>query len=103
MRAMGKDKGSSLLTFAAIFAEIQKNTTDSMFTTPRACYIPKMTFLAFPQKKPFIKTSKKHPFSANSAKYLTPEAKIEKNRTDSLKFRQFSRFSPNLKTFQYKL
>jgi hypothetical protein len=74
-----------------------------MFTTPRACYIPKMTFLAFPQKKPFIKTSKKHPFSAHSAKFLTPEAKIEKNRTDSLKFRQFSRFSAILKTFRYKL
>jgi hypothetical protein len=37
-----------------------------------------MTFLAFPQKKHFIKTSKKHPFSAHSAKFLTPEAKIEK-------------------------
>jgi hypothetical protein len=37
----------------------------------------------------FIKTSKKHPFSALSAKFLTPEAKIEKHRTDSLKFRQF--------------
>ena len=56
-----------------------------------------MTFLVFSQKKTFIKTSKKDPFSAHLAKFLTPEAKIEKNRTDSLKFRQFSRFSPKLR------
>jgi hypothetical protein len=49
-----------------------------MFITPRACYIPKMTFRALPQKKLFIKASKKHPFLAHSAKFLTPEAKIEK-------------------------
>ena len=83
--------------------ETKKSTTDSMFITPGACYIPKKTFLAFPQKKPFIKTSKKHPFLAHSTRLLTPEAKIEKNRTDSLKFRQFSGFSQNFKTFRYKL
>ena len=80
-------------------AEIQKNTTDSMLTTPWACYFPKITFLAFPQIKLFIKTSKNHPVSAHSTRLLTPEAKIKKNRTDSLKFRQFSGFSPNLKTW----
>jgi hypothetical protein len=89
--------------FTANQAEIQKITIDSMFTTPWACYIPKMTFFAFPQKKPFIKTSKKHSFSAHLTRLLTTEAKIEKNRTVSLKFRQFSGFSPNLKTFRYKL
>jgi hypothetical protein len=35
-----------------------KNTSHSMFTNSLASYIPKMTFLAFPQKKPHIKTSK---------------------------------------------
>jgi hypothetical protein len=33
-----------------------------MFTTPWACYIPKMTLLAFPQKEPFTKTWKKTSF-----------------------------------------
>jgi hypothetical protein len=68
--------------------KFEKSTTYSMFITTWACYIPKMTFLAFPQKKPFIETSKKHRFSAHSTRLLTPEAKIEKNRTYSLNFRQ---------------
>jgi hypothetical protein len=89
--------------FTANQAEIQKSTSHSMFTNPWACYIPKMTFLAFPQKKPYIKTSKKHPFSAHSTRLVTPEVKIEKNSSHSLKFRQFSGFSPNFKTFRYKL
>jgi hypothetical protein len=67
--------------FTANQGKIKKITTDSMFITPGACYIPKMTFLEFPQKKPFIKTSKKHLFSAHSGKFLTPEAKIEKTET----------------------
>jgi hypothetical protein len=61
-------------------AEIQKNTTDSMLTTPWACYFPKITFLAFPQIKLFIKTSKNHPVSAHSTRLLTPEAKIKKKQ-----------------------
>jgi hypothetical protein len=44
----------------------------------------------------------KTPFSAHSNRLVTPEAKI-KNSSDSLKFRQFYGFSPNLKTFRYKL
>jgi hypothetical protein len=89
--------------FTANQAEIQKRTTDSMFTTPWAGYISKITFLAFPQKKPFIKTAEKHRFSAHSTRPLTSAAKIGKKRTDSLKFKQFFGFSPNLKTFRYKL
>jgi hypothetical protein len=45
--------------FTANQAEIQKGTTDSMFIIPRGCYIPKMTFLAFQQKKPLSKCRKK--------------------------------------------
>jgi hypothetical protein len=45
----------------------------------------------------------KHHFSAYLLRLLTPEAKIEKNSSHPLKFRQFSRFSPNLKNFLYKL
>jgi hypothetical protein len=45
----------------------------------------------------------KHPFLAHSTRLLTPEAKIENNRTDLLKFRQFSGFSQNFKTFRCKL
>jgi hypothetical protein len=48
--------------FTANQADIQKSTSYSMFTSPWACYIPKMTFLAFPQKKLCIKTSEKHHF-----------------------------------------
>jgi hypothetical protein len=40
--------------FTANQAKIQKSTSYSMFTNPWSCYIPKMTFLAFPQKKPCI-------------------------------------------------
>jgi hypothetical protein len=78
-------------------------TSHSMFTNPWACYIPKMTFLEFPQKKPCIKTSKNHHFSAYLTRFLASEAKIEKNSSHLLKFRQFSGFSPNLKSFRYKL
>jgi hypothetical protein len=49
-----------------------------MLTTTWASDIPKMTLLAYPQKRPLIKTSKKHPFSAHSTRLLTPEEKIEK-------------------------
>jgi hypothetical protein len=67
--------------FVLIFStEIQESTSHSMFTNPWACYIPKMTFLAFPQKKPYIKTSKKHTFSAHSTRLVTHEAKIEKKQ-----------------------
>jgi hypothetical protein len=45
----------------------------------------------------------KTPFLAYSTRLLTPEAKIEKNSSHSLKLRQFSGFSANLKTFRYKL
>jgi hypothetical protein len=48
--------------FTANQAKIQKSTTHSMFINPWACYIRKMTFLAFPHKKPCIKTSKNTTF-----------------------------------------
>jgi hypothetical protein len=35
-----------------------KSTTLTMFATSWACYLSKMTFMAFPQKKPCIKPSK---------------------------------------------
>ena len=85
-----------------IRSKLEKSTSYSMFLTPWACYIPKMTFLTFTQKKLYIETSRKHPFSAQSTRLPTPEAKIGKN-SYSLKFRQFSRFSPSLKIFPYKL
>jgi hypothetical protein len=44
--------------FTANQVKIRKSTLFTMLTTPWACYIPKMTFLAFPHRKPFIKTSK---------------------------------------------
>jgi hypothetical protein len=44
--------------FTANQAEIQKITYYWMLINPWACYIPKMTFLAFPRKRPCIKTSK---------------------------------------------
>jgi hypothetical protein len=68
----------------------------------RLINISKMTFFAFPQKKPCIKTSKKHRFSAYSTR-LPPFGKNWKNSSNSPKFRQFSGFSPNLKTFRYTL
>ena len=48
--------------FTANQAEIQKSTSHSMFINPWACYIPKMTFMEFSQKKPCIQTSKKQHF-----------------------------------------
>jgi hypothetical protein len=53
-------------------------------------------------EKALYQNVEKHHFSAYSIRLLTPEAKIEKNSSYSLKFRQFSGFSPNLKTFRYK-
>ena len=35
--------------------KFKKNTSLTMFTTPWACYIQKMTFLAFSQKKSYFK------------------------------------------------
>jgi hypothetical protein len=85
------------LSFLANQADIKKSTTDSMFASLRACHIPKMTFLASPQKSLSSKRRKTPFFSAHLTRLLTPEANIEKNSTDSLKFRQFSGFSPNPK------
>jgi hypothetical protein len=58
-----------IVDFAHFFIDLQpirpkfkKSTSHSMFTNPWSSYIPKITFLAFPQKKPCIKTSKKHYF-----------------------------------------
>jgi hypothetical protein len=48
-------------------------------------------------EKALYQNVEKHLFSAHSTRLLTPEAKIQKNSSHSLKFRQFSRFSPNLK------
>jgi hypothetical protein len=73
--------------FTANQAEIQKSTTHSMFTTSLA----------------FYQNVEKHPFSTHSICLLTPETKIERNRTHLLKSRQFSQFSPYLKPFRYKL
>ena len=44
--------------FTANQAKIRKTTTKLICEAPWASHISKMTFLAFPQKKPYIKTSK---------------------------------------------
>ncbi len=49
------------------------------------------------------KSSKRRKTSFFGIFNQTPKAKIEKNSSHSLKFRQFSGFSPNIKTFRYKL
>jgi hypothetical protein len=54
----------------AYLAEIQKNTTDSIFGTPWGSYIPKIAFLGFLQKNPFDKTSQKSHISAPSTGLL---------------------------------
>jgi hypothetical protein len=50
-------------------------------------------------EKALYQNVEKHHFSAHSTILLTPDAKIEKNSSYSLKFKQFPGFSPNLKTF----
>jgi hypothetical protein len=50
-------------------------------------------------EKALYKNVEKTPFPAYSTRLLTPEAKIVKNGSHLLKFRQFSGFSPNLKIF----
>jgi hypothetical protein len=50
-------------------------------------------------EKALYQNVEKHHFSAHLTRLLTPEAKIEKNSSHSLNFRQFPLFSPNLKTF----
>jgi hypothetical protein len=73
-----------IVDFAHFFVDLQPTrskfeiTSYTLFTTPRACYILKMTFLAFPQKKPLIKTSKKHHFFGTFNQIADqPEAKIK--------------------------
>jgi hypothetical protein len=75
--------------FTAIQAEIRKKYLP-FDVNPRVCYIPKMTFLTFRQKKPCIKTSKNTIFG------IFNQQKSKKNSYHSLKFRQFSGFSSNL-------
>jgi hypothetical protein len=79
--------------FTANQAEIRKTTTKVICKTHLASYNPKMTFMAFLQKKRFIKTLEKHPFLGHSTRLRAPETKIEKNRTKALKFRHLPGFS----------
>jgi hypothetical protein len=64
--------------FTANQAEIQKNTTKVICNTHLAYYIRKMTFMAFLQKKRFIKTLKTHPFLRHSTRFRAPETKSGK-------------------------
>jgi hypothetical protein len=65
--------------FTANHARTKKNTSHLMLTNPWACYIPKMTFLAFPQKKPCIKTSKNTIF-----RHILPDCWLLRQKSEKI-------------------
>jgi hypothetical protein len=67
-----------------------------------SCYILKMMFLAFPQKKPCIKTSKNAVFRHIRPNTWLLRQKLNKSSL-TLKFGKFPRCSQNLKVIRYKV